>query len=654
MSWWTDFRDDVLKPAIGIAAIFYGGYLVYNALTAASAVAAGMGVAEATAAGVSLGEMAGAGLTAAEAVAAGAGAESCLAAYTATQCYTAGITAAELMGAGASAVELLSAGASIAELASGGASVASLVAEGASAGELLSAGASVGELVEVGVGATELLAGGATAGELTSAGMGVADIVSGASALGATAEHVVAGELLNIGYTAGELATLGVSDAAIVGEFTSSAMLESLSTLAPGQTVQGLTGSQWAALAESNAGQSLNALTSLGAAPTEIYSMSQVGYSAGEIAAMANNGTLAANAVEASEYLAWANSAGAVAETAATTSAISADLITLAEASADPIGTLIQGMGLGESAVSAEVLAAASASVDPIGALIAGIEAGGAGEAAVAAAAGWTEAGYALGEMAGVDAAVAANAAEAAAAPLATAEEMAAAVAAAEVTTAAEAAAAGFTAAEIAAAVAAGVILGPPIIEALTGGGQPTTSGQGNQWFDIPVYTGGGLVNPGVNPGFIKPQPLYNPEGIPGINQYNWGAHGYVQNPEDMANYDMYAPAQPYGNPNAQNLGQLITPDQIGYPSLQSASATQGTSNPTYYNPVPTTPGMAQMQQQFAAPVQPTAMPVPDVGRSIYIAPATPLATTNTSGTMTPNQYTEYLNSLALEAGGQT
>jgi hypothetical protein len=60
------------------------------------------------------------------------------------------------------------------------------------------------------------------------------------------------------------------------------------------------------------------------------------------------------------------------------------------------------------------------------------------------------------------------------------------------------------------------------------------------------------------------------------------------------------------------------------------------------------------MQQQFAAPVQPTAMPVPDVGRSIYIAPATPLATTNTSGTMTPNQYTEYLNSLALEAGGQT
>jgi hypothetical protein len=249
----------------------------------------------------------------------------------------------------------------------------------------------------------------------------------------------------------------------------------------------------------------------------------------------------------------------------------------------------------------------------------------------------------ALGIGAGIGAGVEASAAAAAAA-----------MESAGIATAAEAAAAGFTATEIAAAVAAGVILGPPIVEALTGGGQPTTSGQGNQWFDIPVYKGGGLVNPGVNPGFIKPQPLYNPEGTPGINQYNWGAHGYVQNPQDMANYDMYAPAQPYGNPNAQNLGRLITPEQIGYPSLQSASATQGTSRPTYYNPVPSTPGMAQMQQQFAAPVQPTAMPVPDVGRSIYVAPAAQLASTNTSGTMTPSQYTEYLNSLALEAGGQT
>ena len=179
-------------------------------------------------------------------------------------------------------------------------------------------------------------------------------------------------------------------------------------------------------------------------------------------------------------------------------------------------------------------------------------------------------------------------------------------------------------------------------------------SAYNNQFLPIPVYEGGGTVNPGVNPGFIKPQPLYNPEGTPGINQYNWGAHGYVPTFDKMSNYDMYAPAQPYGNPNAQNLGRLITPDQIGYPSLQSASATQGTSNPTYYNPVPTTPGMAQMQQQFAAPVQPTAMPVADAGHSIRIAQGSPLASTNTSGVITPNEYADYLNALALEAAGQT
>lgn len=677
MSWLGDLWDgfvDIVEDVAPVALLVFGGYYIYTALEASAAVAAGMGVAEAEAAGISLASMAEAGLTASEAVAAGAGAESCLAAYTAAECYTAGIAASELMGAGASAVELLSAGATLGELAAGGATIGSLVAEGASAGELLSAGASVGELVQAGVGATEMLAGGASAGELLGAGLSVPEVVSGASALSAGAEHAVVSELIASGYTAGELSALGVADAAIVGDFTSSAVIDSLATsLAPGQTVAGLSGSEWAALSETVGNGTMNAYANLGISPQTVSTLTQVGYTPGEIFAAAQSGTIDALAADATEYLAWANGAGATeavtgalttAASEAATSAVSADLIALAESSADPIGTLLQGMGLGESAVAPEVIAAAEASADPIGALIAGIEAGGSGEAAVAAASNWT-----LGETAlagaGAGEVIAGNADKAAiygdagyGAGMTGAETaaydtgLAAGAASAGITTAEQAAAAGWTAGEIAAAVAAGVILGPPIINALTGGGQQGGGLPGNQWYDIPVYKGGGLVNPGVNPGFIKPQPIYNPEGTPGINQYNWGAHGYAQNPEDLGNYDMYAPAQPYGNPNAQNLGRLITPDQIGYPSLQSASATQGTARPTYYNPVPQTI-QAQVPDYTnpIAPVAPTS--VPQAGHSLYIAPAAQLASTNTSGTMTPNQYTEYLNSLALEAGGQ-
>lgn len=137
----------------------------------------------------------------------------------------------------------------------------------------------------------------------------------------------------------------------------------------------------------------------------------------------------------------------------------------------------------------------------------------------------------------------------------------------------------GWSASDIAKAIAAGYLLDKIAGPLLSG---QYDNGFQNQFFPIPNFNQYGTVNPGVNPGFVEPAPMYNTDQ-PGIDQYYWGQHGYAQNMADLANLNtnaVNAPATPYGNPNAVNLGQLITPAQMGYPDLQSMAAAQGTANP--------------------------------------------------------------------------
>ena len=133
----------------------------------------------------------------------------------------------------------------------------------------------------------------------------------------------------------------------------------------------------------------------------------------------------------------------------------------------------------------------------------------------------------------------------------------------------------GLTPEQIAALLAAGYILANPAkIPSV-----PTRAP-----FPIPTFNGAGLVNPGVNPGFIEPAPAYGQQP-PGMDQYYWGQHQYAQNMADLANLNNPAPTQPYGNANAVHLGQLITPEQLGYPNAQSMQQVYG---PGYqYNPAP-------------------------------------------------------------------
>ena len=133
----------------------------------------------------------------------------------------------------------------------------------------------------------------------------------------------------------------------------------------------------------------------------------------------------------------------------------------------------------------------------------------------------------------------------------------------------------GLSAAQIAALLAAGYVLS----SMPTKPSMPTRTP-----FPIPTYNGLGLVNPGVNPGFVQPAPAYGQQP-PGMDQYYWGQHQYAQNMADLANLNQPAPSQPYGNPNAVNLGRLVTPEELGYPNAQSMQQVYG---PGYqYNPAP-------------------------------------------------------------------
>ena len=221
----------------------------------------------------------------------------------------------------------------------------------------------------------------------------------------------------------------------------------------------------------------------------------------------------------------------------------------------------------------------------------------------------------------------------------------------------------GWDTTDIATAVAAGY-LAPQVLHILGIGAQPTSSGQTHQWMPIPTYTATGLVNPGENPGMIEPSSFYGQQQ-PGTDQYYWGQHGYVQGPTGIAGLENYnnntngAPVTPYGNPNAVNLGKLVTPEQIGYPNPQEMNAAFGPGHG--YNPAPimasdqytglnhlntTPPPIAGNAGAFHpgtnAQMALGQSPTQQLGQGLnYVAyPAQPLATVNNSGMVPAQQLT--------------
>ena len=105
------------------------------------------------------------------------------------------------------------------------------------------------------------------------------------------------------------------------------------------------------------------------------------------------------------------------------------------------------------------------------------------------------------------------------------------------------------------------------------------------QWMPIPTYTASGLVDPGVSPGMITSARFYGDQQ-PGVNEYYWGKTGYVNTPTGIGGLQnrylntVGAPVSPYGNPNAVNLGRLITPQELGYPSPQQLQQQYGPGQP--------------------------------------------------------------------------
>ena len=125
------------------------------------------------------------------------------------------------------------------------------------------------------------------------------------------------------------------------------------------------------------------------------------------------------------------------------------------------------------------------------------------------------------------------------------------------------------------------------------------------------------LTQPGVSPGYIQPAATYA-TNQPGINYYTYSPKHLVQTTDQLARYNTLS-TNPYGNPNAQNLGTLVTPEQLGYPSQQSQAAAQGSANPM----MASTQGIhlppvydPHIQMNTAAPAIP--------GHPNVFAPATP------------------------------
>jgi len=204
---------------------------------------------------------------------------------------------------------------------------------------------------------------------------------------------------------------------------------------------------------------------------------------------------------------------------------------------------------------------------------------------------------------------------------------------------AAEIAVGGFSASDIYTAVKAG-LLAPVVLNMLGLGPKPPDFTMPKQEFmPIPTYNSSGLINPGDNPGMIAPSSFYG-EQDPGINQYYWGKHGYVQGPTGISgrqNYNLntIAPEQPYGNPNAVNLGQLITPEDLGYNPDLIAPEYQYTGLDTLNTPAPVIPGYAgAFEPGTDAQMALGQSPTQQLGQSLnFVAyPAQPIPTVNNSG----------------------
>jgi hypothetical protein len=215
---------------------------------------------------------------------------------------------------------------------------------------------------------------------------------------------------------------------------------------------------------------------------------------------------------------------------------------------------------------------------------------------------------------------------------------------------------------DIATALAAGYI-----VSGLLGAYQPKPGNYAQQFFPIPTYNSSGLVNPGVNPGYIEPAAAYA-TGHPGLDQYSWGQHQYAQNMADLANLNQNVPAQPYGNPNpigTVNGTGLLTPEQMGFPNAQEMAAAFG---PGAYNPAPImaadqytginhlntpAPPVAGFGQIYTAPTQAQqavgAGGAQQLGQALnYAFTPAQLPTVNNSGSTTPASQLTAVNPSAL------
>jgi hypothetical protein len=183
-----------------------------------------------------------------------------------------------------------------------------------------------------------------------------------------------------------------------------------------------------------------------------------------------------------------------------------------------------------------------------------------------------------------------------------------------------------------------------------------------------------GLVNPGVNPGFIEPAAPYQ-QNIPGQNQYAWGSGRYAAEMADLARYNEYAPPQPFGRPNVvgtYNGTGLIRPDQLTMASqtlrqpeaqFPVQPAANYYVNPALLNaPPPPTPGYPVYRSPTPAQMATGLGPAAAYGRGLNYVPYpaapinpafTPLGST-VAAPLTPQQLSQQLADQAAAAYAAT
>jgi hypothetical protein len=218
----------------------------------------------------------------------------------------------------------------------------------------------------------------------------------------------------------------------------------------------------------------------------------------------------------------------------------------------------------------------------------------------------------------------------------------------------------GLSAAQIANLLKYGLIGGAAL--ATLGGGGVSTRVPTRARTPVTFGSTAGLVNPGVNPGFIRPTTPY-PQATPtpGVNQYNWAAGRYAANMGELGQYNAYAPAYPFGRADVvgtyNNTG-LIRPDQL-------TMASQTLRQPEAQFPVQPAANYYVNPALFGAPSQAQMAagtgPAGQFGQSLnYVAvPRTitpnyqPLQSTATAA-LTPQQLQQQLTAQAAAAAAAT